>query len=352
MDAITKFFRNQARGWLFFEALLLATLIACCDYLTGYEVSIFPFYSVPILLLSWFGSIPLAVAMSVLCALTWFWVDVASGHFYSSEWLRIWDAIARLMFFGLVIFASSAIKQQRNAIRTRVELLERSQKLEQEIISISELEQRRIAQDLHDEVCQSLSALGFTASVLEQDLQRESHPLAGVAGEIAHFLQDTAKQTHDLARGLFPVDRDEGGLESALAELAFRTSKLTSISCTLICPDPVEMNDEMAVTHLFRIAQEATRNATKHARAKAVVIALERRDGLLSLRISDDGSGFDPTRFERKGMGLRTMSYRARTIGAQLEILQNSPTGTVVACTLNRETGTNGERVPERDNNG
>lgn len=352
MDAISKFFRNQARGWLFFEALLLTTLVAICDYLTGYEVSIFPFYSVPILLVSWFGSIPLAVAMSVLCALTWFWVDVASGHFYSSEWLRIWDAIARFMFFGLVIFASSAIKQQRNAIRTRIELLERSQILEQEIISISEREQRRIGQDLHDGVCQTLSAIGFTASVLEQDLERESHPSAHVAGEIAHFLQDTAKQTHDLARGLCPVDRDEGGLESALEDLAFQISKLAQISCTLVCPDPIEIKDPTLVTHLFRIAQEATHNATKHARAKRVVIALERQEELLSLRISDDGSGFDPIRFERKGMGLQTMHYRARTIGASLEILQNSPSGTVVTCTLNQNTRSNGGAAPEKETNG
>src|ERR1700757_1312385 len=78
------------------------------------------------------------------------------GHVYSNEWLRLWDAAVRLIFFCLVIFAGWTFRQQRDAIRARLELLERSQQLEEEIISISEREQQRIGRDLHDGVCQFL----------------------------------------------------------------------------------------------------------------------------------------------------------------------------------------------------
>ena len=110
------------------------------------------------------------------------------------------------------------------------------------------------------------------------------------------------------------MDRDEGGLESALDELASSTSKLAGISCSFISVGPVEIRDNARAVHVFRIAQEALSNATKHGQAKGVVIALEASDGALSLRVSDDGIGFDQTCSERKGMGLNIMRYAERAL--------------------------------------
>jgi signal transduction histidine kinase len=335
-EIIARYLRRQSAAWLFILALALAITIGLIDYLTGDEVTVDPFYSIPILIMVWFGNKNLAIVISGCCALAWWWANSAVGHGYSSEWFRIWDAIVRLMFFCLVMFAGAIFKQQRDSIRDRVELLERSHQLEREIINISEREQQRIGRDLHDGVCQYLAAIGFTAAMLNRDLERESSIRAEKAGEIANLLQDAAKRTRDLARGLSPVDRDQGGLESALEELASSTSKLAGISCSFICVGPVEIRDNARAVHLFRIAQEALSNATKHGQAKAVVIALEASDGALSLRVSDDGIGFDPTCSERKGMGLNIMRYRARMLAGTLEIQSNSPAGTMVTCTIAR----------------
>jgi len=337
VEPLANFLRTQSRAWLFIEALALAIIVGFIDYLTGYEVTVWPFYSIPILLLVWFGDMKLAVLISVLSTFAWWWVDKASGHLYSSEWLRVWDGIVRLMFFCLVMFAGWTFGQQRAAIRARLELLERSQQLEEEIISISEREQQRIGRDLHDGVCQYLAAIGYSASMLKQELERESHILSEAAGEIADLLQNAAALTRDLARGLSPVDRDEGGLESALEELASSTSRIAGISCSFICPEPVMVRDNTQAVHLFRIAQEALSNALKHGHAKSVVIALESGDEACSLRVSDDGVGFLPTNGERNGMGLSIMRYRARVIAGRLEIQSNSPTGTVVVCTIGKE---------------
>jgi signal transduction histidine kinase len=328
------FLRTQSRFWLVVEALALALIIAVIDYLTGYEVTIYPFYSIPILLMVWFVDRNLALLISVASTFAWWWVDKASGHVYSSEWLRLWDAIVKLMFFGLVTVAAWNFRQQRDAITARMELLERSQQLEQEIIRVSEREQQRIGRDLHDGVCQYLAAIGFTASMLRQKLEKESNSLAESAGEIVNLLQDAAVRTRDFARGLSPVDHDEGGLESALEELAASSSKLAGISCSFICSTPVQTLDNRSAVHLFRIAQEALSNALKHGRAKNIVMVLETGDGLCSLRISDDGIGFNPDIIERKGMGLNIMRYRARTLGGKLEIQRNDPSGMVVSCAL------------------
>ena len=340
MERIANFFRKQSHTSLFIQAVALAGAIAFIDYITGYEVTVLPFYAIPILFMVWFGNRNLAVIISVLSALASWWADAASGHLYSHEWVRVWDTIVRLMFFCLVVFAGSAFKQQRDASRARIELLERSQQLEQQIISISEREQQRIGRDLHDGLCQFLSAIGFTAAMLKRDLEREANARAKIAGEIAKLLQEASARTRDLARGLSPVDRDEGGLESALDELASSTSSLAEISCSFLCPEPPQILDNTLAVHLFRIAQEAVNNATKHGHAKAVIIALESTDGIVSLRVSDDGIGFSPTRSSRRGMGLNIMRYRARMIGGTLEIQSNSPSGTVVVCTIERDPKT------------
>ena len=306
MDRIRTFLRRQSRLQLFAGVCALAVLIGSIDYLTGYDVTIYPFYSIPILIMVWFGDMKLAVVLSVLSTVAWWWADKASGHHYTTEWLRVWEAIMRFLYFSLVMFAGWAFKKQRDNIRARLELLERAQQLEQEIITISEREQQRIGRDLHDEVCQYLAAIGFTASMLKQKLEAQSDTLAQTAGDIASLLQDAAMRTRDLARGLSPVDHDEGGLESALEELASTTSRLAGISCSVICQENVPIMDNIQAIHLFRIAQEALSNALKHGHAKAVVIALEASDGTCSLRVSDNGVGFQPPRGERKGMGLST----------------------------------------------
>jgi len=321
---------------LFVEVLALGMVVGTVDYLTGYDVTIYPFYSIPILVMVWFGDMKLATVISVLSTVSWWWADKASGHHYTTEWLRVWEAIMRFVFFSLVMLAGWTFKKQRDNIRARLELLERAQQLEQEIITISEREQERIGRDLHDEVCQYLAAIGFSASMLKQELDSQSHALAKKAGDIASLLQDAAMRARDLARGLSPVDRDEGGLESALEELALTTAKLAGISCAVICPETVLITDNIQAIHLYRIAQEALSNALKHGRAKSVVIALEVSDGACSLRVSDDGVGFKPLPGERKGMGLKIMRYRARMISGKLEIQPNSPFGTVVICTIEK----------------
>ena len=96
------------------------------------------------------------------------------------------------------------------------------------------------------------------------------------------------------------------------------------------------VRDNTQAVHLFRIAQEALSNALKHGHAKSVVIALESGDEACSLRVSDDGVGFLPANGERNGMGLSIMRYRARVIAGRLEIQSNSPTGTVVVCTIGK----------------
>lgn len=311
-------------------------LIGTLDYLTGYEVEFFPFYSIPILLAVWWSGRKGALFIAGFSGIVWYTVDRAAGHGYSQEWLRVWQAVVRMFFFFLVVVAGLALKKQRDFSRSQLQLSERLRAMEREIISVSEREQVRIGRDLHDGLCQYLVAIAYTAGLLKQDLEQDASTRAATAGEIADLLQDAVVRTRDLARGLSPVDSDVDGLASALEALASRTTKLMGVSCFLIYPESVSIPDNSQAVHLYRIAQEAVSNAVKHGHARSVIIALESTDHELSLRVSDDGIGFDPAKVEKSGMGLNTMRYRAHVEGGHLDIEPNSPTGTVVICTIDK----------------
>src|SRR5436190_3734894 len=153
------------------------------------------------------------------------------------------------------------------------DITERKQ-LEQEILDISNREQQRIGQDLHDGLCQQLAGIELMCQVLEQKLAAKSKSEAERAGEIARHVREAITHTRSLARGLSPVEFEANGFMSALQELAANVQKLFHVECRFECPEPVLIQSNTAATHLYRIAQEAINNAIKHGKARRIVIAL------------------------------------------------------------------------------
>src|SRR5947208_1233326 len=102
-------------------------------------------------------------------------------------------------------------------------------RLEKEVLQISDLEQRRIGQDLHDGLCQQLAGIELMSEVLEQNLSRKSKTEAAQAAKIAEGVRAAIGDTRMLARGLSPVDVESNGLMSALQELASNTEKLSAV---------------------------------------------------------------------------------------------------------------------------
>jgi len=205
--------------------------------------------------------------------------------------------------------------------------------LEEELLNISSREQRHIGQDLHDGLCQQLIGIEFRNSVLVQQLQKV--PAAQVeAAKIGESIRDVTRQARSLARGLSPVQIETNGLMAALKNLTANTAKLFCLACSFECPRPVLVEDPTMATHLYRIAQEATGNAIKHAQAKSIVVSLKQSDGELTLTIKDNGRGFGRGSIAIEGMGLRIMEYRADMIGAMLRVDSTVGKGTTVACRL------------------
>ena len=207
-------------------------------------------------------------------------------------------------------------------------------RLEQEILAVSEREQRRIGQDLHDDLCQRLAGIQLMADVLQRDLLHKAKPEAEQAGMIAARIRDAIANTKNIARGLSPVALESNGLTVAMQELADNSAKLFQITCKFRFDGCVTVDDSTVATHLYRIAQEAVTNAIKHGSAKKIVIRLAELEDKCTLTITDDGVGLPESFAKNKGTGLHIMKYRAATIGASLEIGRAGRRGICVSCSF------------------
>ncbi|HWI59346.1 MAG TPA: sensor histidine kinase, partial [Bacillota bacterium] len=208
------------------------------------------------------------------------------------------------------------------------------ERLEKQILEISEQERERIGQDLHDGLCQLLSGIKFKTTLLEQKLQTKACAQAQEAGAIETLLNTAIQQARNMARGLHPVDLEARGLMSALEALAGSISNVFGMDCACQFQKPVLVHDHVVATHLYRIAQEAINNALKHGHASRIWIRLTGKKDRLTLTVQDNGQGFPAKPKKKAGMGLHLMNYRSRAIGAALAIRPAPAGGTLVTCKL------------------
>jgi PAS domain S-box-containing protein len=212
--------------------------------------------------------------------------------------------------------------------------------LEREVLAASNREQQRIGNDLHDGLGQELTGIALLLRGLENRAEREAPALSAAIEEVALLVNDAIFTTRALARGLTPVTFDRGGLALALDELARRLSAMFHIDVRCEADESLDAGLGSAnALHLYRIAQEAVTNASHHGSASQVHIEL-RSDGEQGLlRIQDNGSGFNPSVRQSKGLGLRIMHYRAQMMAGSLRIESARARGTVVSCWFPRGHG-------------
>lgn len=268
----------------------------------------------------------------------------SKGHLRSSKWLRLvrmaydsgWPqqheiecgeqvfalTLAPIPEFGYVnIYALDVTERKR---------------LERAVLEISEQEQRRMGLDLHDHLNQQLAGIAYLTDVLAKRLARKPLPEAKLAVRATELLNQAVRDVRSLAKGLFPVKPEANGLVTALQDFARSVRDTYHIACGLRCDAPVAALDNATGTHLFRIAQEAVRNAIRHGRASNIVMELGWRRDAIFLRVKNDGRDFPAKLPNHGGMGLEIMKYRAHTIGGKLEIRRAPGGGTILTCGLDR----------------
>jgi len=214
-------------------------------------------------------------------------------------------------------------------------LLERLQRNEREfrrlgrsVWQVQEDERRRLARELHDGIGQNLTALKHRLSQLRDGDDGQQSGFHERIDTAIALCADTLEDTRELSRLLRPPILDDLGLEPALRWLARSLGESANLAIAIDI-EPLPPLDGERQTLLYRVAQEALNNASKHAQASNVLLRLVARDGRVQLQVVDDGRGCDPEQaLGSGGSGLGGIRERLRLYGGGMELHSAPGTGT------------------------
>ncbi|MYN20759.1 histidine kinase [Rugamonas sp. FT107W] len=257
-------------------------------------------------------------------------IDVQqSGNIHNT---MLW--IAAIAIAAAVAVASSGLALNISELRVADAKLK---VLAQRVVESQEEERARLSRDLHDGISQWLVSikLQIEAGIIRLSAGNGQQPAAQAAFEhAAEQLNNVMGEVRRISHNLRPAILDDLGLAAALHHLG---QEYTLSSGTPVHFEATGVTDELpdvANTVLFRLAQEALTNIERHAGAHRIDIALTGEHGGVTLRIRDDGNGFDAEGIAlhpMRGIGLRNMMERMDAIGGRFDIA-SSAGGTVVTA--------------------
>jgi signal transduction histidine kinase len=227
---------------------------------------------------------------------------------------------------------TAELKTANQKLKTAIGELE---DLQHQLLDITETERRRIGLDLHDDLGQRLTGIALMSKGLELRLARNKSNEAHDAASLHSLVQEAINRTRDVAKDLATLDLQEKDLPDALEDLAASAAKLYGITCLFKAEGKIPPLGPNVVGHLYRIAQEAVKNAYKHGKTKRVTIGLANNSHTIVMTVENTGKPYpDLKSHARTGIGVRIMEHRAKVIGASFDIEPVRTRGTRVTCRL------------------
>jgi PAS domain S-box-containing protein len=228
------------------------------------------------------------------------------------------------------------VHQRTKALRVANAELEneitRRKGLEGQILEISDREQERLGQELHDGLCQQLTAIGFLARATALRLRDHRVVHTEDLERIAQLINGSVMDARNIARDLHKEEIEAAEFVQALQDMVDR--KIWKTPCRLDLKTEVNIDDDNVASQLYRILREALVNANKHARATQIVLEVRRLRNDLVFSVTDNGAGLCEKPKTGHGLGFHIMEYRAKSIGARLEFESRKKGGARVACYL------------------
>jgi signal transduction histidine kinase len=254
------------------------------------------------------------------------------------------DNVKRVMILtllaGLIIAAASVIRISWLE-RRFVEQHEQAQRTGEEMRNLSiqlrhaqEEERKVISRELHDDVGQKLTALRMELGSLERLRNSAGAEFDERLADIKQLAEQSLRTIRELAAGLRPSVLDDLGIGPAFQRQAREFGKHTGIPVTVELEGDFDHLPEQHKVYLYRIVQESLTNCAKHAKAKKVAVSLSGQPALVTVRVEDDGVGFDPDRTPHTGTGLLGIEERVRELGGTVVIHSKPGRGTRITVTL------------------
>ena len=220
----------------------------------------------------------------------------------------------------------------RGTVRVRgfVSDIQAEKEYQLESLRVSEREQNRIGQDLHDDLCQVLAGVSCLMRVFEGRILAKAPEEIENLKELNQQIVDAMHRTRALTHGLFPGKIQIADIRGALLELASQVKTRFNISINTRFAGRFPKHSSTQIIQIYRISQEAMTNAIKHGRATKIDVKLEALDAEMELTITDDGGGLPKSDGALPGVGLHIMKYRAGTLGGEVSVMDNSSRGVMV----------------------
>jgi len=206
-------------------------------------------------------------------------------------------------------------------------------------VNAQEEERLRIARELHDDICQRITAVKIHMDALEAHRPNLPSLILNKIRMVKKQLGNSINEIRRVSANLRPLALDDLGLVAALRLVCREFEDLNSIKVVFTTRNlPAIPGDEEVEITLYRVVQEALSNILKHARASEVEVTLSYHAHTRSLVIRDNGKGFDvaklSARKEHSGFGLLNIRERVRLIGGTVEITSEKKKGTTVRISV------------------
>lgn len=253
--------------------------------------------------------------------------------------------------FPMELAVSEVMIKGRRSFTGIIRDISDRRQLEAQIIEVSEREQRRIARDLHDGLCQELAGVTYLVQTTHEKRRADATIASRKLEEISRLLQATLRHARTLARGLHPVDSLPAGLMAALGHLAADTSA-SGVSCQFRSIGSVEIHDSVLSTHLYRIAQEWVRDAVQSAKAQRLIIRLQRVQGGITMQVSDNAIRPEHYHTHAGNMLMKLIQYRAHIISGRIAVQRRKGGGMLMTCEVPDQNGAYENNEQGKNHNG
>lgn len=206
-----------------------------------------------------------------------------------------------------------------------------SKKMIRALIEAEEKEHKRLAQELHDGVGQSLFSISVALQAIESYVDAKTHALLSeYIGEVRTELQKVMNDVNEYSHRLRPHSLDQLGLEAALKTLVVSIQKKQPDLEVIFHTKTIERCDPSVEINVYRVVQEALHNIQKYAQATRVEIDLSKNDTHITMKIIDNGIGFDRKNIQSEGLGLKHMEERIEQLGGICNIHSEIGKGTLI----------------------
>ncbi len=249
-----------------------------------------------------------------------------------------------LLALALLPLALSLARRVDRGLAEREEMMEQA-------LSASDLERRRLSQDLHDGIVQDIVALGYALPTVAAALPRDATAARALLDQVHIDVARGVAGVRELLTDVYPADLEHGGLEPAIQDLAERQRRHGT---EVVVAVDSRLGEPLAVAQLtYRVVREALRNVAKHAQATAVEITAAVEGDRATVEVRDDGVGLRAEPTEATGstgatraghtdglpgdeghLGLRLLRDTLRTFGGDVTVAERPEGGTVLSASF------------------